>query len=102
MHEHVGQQRDETAGDVGCGDGEGGAVGAVGGGFFEAEFEAHHEVDPGGGVLFQRLEDGRCAGAVDGVVLEDLVDLFFFVVGALDDFALFPDLFRRVMLVAAR
>ncbi len=56
--EHVGQQRDEAAGDVGEGDGEGGAVGAVGGGFFEAEFEAHHEVDPGGGVLFERCEDG--------------------------------------------
>ena len=64
-------------------------MGAVGGGLFEAEFEAHHEVDPGGGILFERGEDGSGAGAVDGVLLEDLVDLFFFVVGAFDDLALF-------------
>ena len=89
VHEHVGKQRDEAAGDVGGGDGEGGAVGAVGGGFFEAEFEAHHEVDPGGGVALERGEDGGGALAVDGVLLEDLVDLFFFVVGAFDDLALF-------------
>ena len=64
-------------------------MGAGGGGFFEAEFEAHHEVDPGGGVLFEGVED-RCGGcAVDRVLLEDFVDLFFFIMGALDYFALF-------------
>jgi len=81
-YEHVGKQGDDAAGDVGGGDGEGGAVGSVVGGLFEAELEAHHEIDPGGGVLFQRVEDWRCAGPVDGVVFEYLVDLFFFVVGA--------------------
>ena len=64
-------------------------MGAGGGGFFKTEFEAHHEVDPGGGVLFEGVEDGCGGGAVDGIVLEDFVDLFFFIVGALDDFALF-------------
>ena len=99
--EHVGEQGDETAGDVGEGDGESGAVGAVGGGLFEAELEAHHEVDPGGGVLFECGEDGSGGGAVDGVLLEDFVDLFFFVVGALDDFALFAKALGVVVLGVA-
>ncbi len=96
--EHVGQQRDEASGDVGERDGEGGAVGAVGGRLFEAEFEAHHEVDPGGGVLLEGGEDGGGGGAVDGVLLEDLVDLFLFVVGAFDDFTLFAVAFGDVVL----
>jgi hypothetical protein len=99
--EHVGEQRDEATGDVGEGDGEGGAMGAIGCGFFEAEFEAHHEVDPGGGVLFKGVEDGGGAGAVYGVLLEDLVDLFFFVAGALNDLALFALTFGDVVLGVA-
>ena len=39
--------------------------------------------------MFEGVEDGCGGGAVDGIVLEDFVDLFFFIVGALDDFALF-------------
>ncbi len=95
--EHVGDERDEAACDVGEGDGEGGAVGLVSGGFFEAEFEAHHEVDPGGGVLFERGEDGFGAEAGDVVGLEDLVDLLFFVAGAFDDLALFAEAFGVVV-----
>ena len=53
------------------------------------------------GVLLERVEDGCGAGAVDGVLLEDLVDLFFFVVGAFDDLALFADLLGRVVLGVA-
>ena len=41
------------------------------------------------GFCLRACEDGGGGGAVDGVLLEDLVDLFFFVVGALDDLALF-------------
>ena len=72
-------------------------MGAIGGGFFEAELEAHHEIDPRGRVLLERMENRRSAGAVDGVLFEDLVDLFFFVARAFDDLALFPDLFRRIV-----
>ena len=36
LQEHVGEERDEASGDIGEGDGEGGAVGAGGGGLFEA------------------------------------------------------------------
>ncbi len=61
-------------------------MGAVAGRFFEAEFEAHHEVDPGAWVLLQRVEHRGGAGAVDGVVFENLVDLLLFVAGALDDY----------------
>ncbi len=96
--EHVGEQRNKAAGDVGEGDGEGGTMGAVGGGLFEAQLEAHHEVDPGGGVLLEGCEDGRGAGAIDAVLLEDLVDLFLFVMGALDDLALFSVTLRDVVL----
>ena len=49
------------------------------------------------GFCLSACEDGGGAGAVDGVLFEDLVDLFFFVAGALDDLALFSDLFRRVV-----
>ena len=87
--QHVGKQGDKASGDIGPGDGERGADCAAGGGFFEAEFEAHHEIDPGGGILFEGVENGGGAGAVDLILLEDGVDLFLFVVGAVDDFALF-------------
>ena len=96
--EHVRQERDEAAGDVGEGDGEGGAVGTVGGGPFEAKLEAHHEVDPGGGVTFEGFENRRGGGAVDGVLLEDFVDLFFFVAGAVDDFVMLAGEFGGVVL----
>ena len=76
-------------------------MGAIGGGLFEAELEAHHEVDPGGGVLLERVENRGGAGAVDGVLLEDLVDLFFFVAGAFDDLALFAQAFGGVVLGVA-
>lgn len=51
--DHIGQERDKASGDVGEGDGEGRAVGLVLCGLFEAEFEAHHEVNPSGGVLLE-------------------------------------------------
>ncbi len=86
--EHVRQQWHEAAGDVAGGDGEGGAVGAAGGGLFQAEFEAHHEVDVGGMVLLQRGEDGRGGFAGDGICVEDLIDLLGFVIRAMDDFVL--------------
>jgi hypothetical protein len=41
--------------------------------------------------LFERAEDGCGAGAIYGVLLEDLVDLLFFIAGALDDLALFAE-----------
>ncbi len=44
---------------------------------------------------------GRGACAVDGVLLEDLVDLFLFVVGAFDDLALFALSFGDVVLGVA-
>jgi hypothetical protein len=99
--EHVGEQGDDAARDVGAGDGKGRAMGAVGGRLFEAELEAHHEVDPGGGVLLERGEDGGGRGAVDGILLEDLVDLLFFVAGAFDDLALFADALGDVVLGVA-
>ena len=72
-------------------------------GLFKAELKAHHEVDPGGRVLFERIENGCGAGAVDRVLFEDLVDLFFFVAGALDDLALFALSFGHVVFgIAAR
>ena len=91
FHEHVGCERDEAAGNVGEGDGESGAVGLIVGGLFEAELETHHEVDPGGGILFECGEDGLSARAGDMVLLEDFVDLFLFVVGSLDDLALLAE-----------
>src|ERR1700709_100275 len=39
-NEHVRQEGDESTCDIGAGDGEGGTVGSVGGGLFEAKFEA--------------------------------------------------------------
>jgi hypothetical protein len=86
---HVGQQRHDSASYIRGGDGEGGTVGAVGGRLFEAKLEAHHEVDPRGVVLLECGEDGSGTGAVYGVLLEDGVDLLFFVAGAFDDLALF-------------
>ncbi len=67
------------------------------GGLFEAQFEAHHEVDPGCRVLFECIQDRSRASTIDLVLLEDLVDLFFFVMGTLDDLAFFADLFGGVM-----
>ena len=96
-YEHVGQQRDEAASDVRDRDGEGGAVSAICGGLLEAELEPHHEVDPGSGVLLEGCEHGLCADTADGVLLEDLVDLFFFVAGAFDDLALFALTFGDVV-----
>src|SRR6185437_10856788 len=88
-HEHVGKQRDEATGDIrGC-DGKSGTVGSIRSRLFESELEAHHEVDPGGRILFEGGQNGCGTGSVDGVLLEDLVDLFFFVLGALDNLALF-------------
>src|SRR5579875_2616135 len=75
--QHVWKQRDKASGDVGRSNGQGRAVGPVGGRLFEAKLEAHHEIDPGGGVLFERGENRRSAGAVNRVLLKDLVDLFF-------------------------
>ena len=98
VEEHVGDERDEAAGDVGEGDGERGAMGLVGRGFFEAEFEAHHEVDPGGRIGFEGGEDGLCAQAGNVVLLKDLVDLFFLVPGAIDDLALFAEALGAVVL----
>jgi hypothetical protein len=48
--------------------------------------------------LFERGEDGGGAGSVYGVLLEDLVDLLFFVVGAFEDLALFALALGDVML----
>src|ERR1700733_5634011 len=76
-------------------------MGTAGGGFFEAEFEAHHEVDPSGGVLLERVEDWGGAGSIDGILLENLVDLFLFVVGAVDDLALFAEALGDVVLGVA-
>ena len=67
-------------------------------GCFEAEFEAHHEVDPGGGVLFESGEYGSSGDAVDGVLLKDVVDFFFFVVRAINDLSFFALTFRDVVL----
>ena len=53
------------------------------------------------GLRLRAFEDGGGGGAVDGVLLEDLVDLFFFVVGALDDFALFAEELGGVVLGVA-
>lgn len=89
VNKDIGEEGDKAARDVGDSDGEGRAAGAIGGWLFEAEFESHHEVDPGGGVLLECGEDGRSAGAIDGVLLENHVDFFFFVVGSLDDLTLF-------------
>ena len=73
-------------------------MGAVGGRLFEAEFEAHHEIDPCGGILLESVEGGGGGGTIDGVLLEYLVDLFLLVVGAFDDFTLFPAAFGDVVL----
>ena len=96
-YEHVGQERDEAPGDVGECDGGAGAMGTVGGRLFEAEFETHHEIDPCGGVLLESVEYGGGGRAVDGVLLEDLVDLFLLVMGAFDDFSLFASAFGDVV-----
>jgi len=61
----------------------------VGCGLFEAQLEAHHEVDPRSGVLLECREYRFCADATDRVLFEDLVDLFFLVAGSLDDLTLF-------------
>ena len=73
-------------------------MGLVWGWLFEPQFKAHHEVDPSGGILLERGEDGFGVCAGDVVLLEDLVDLFFFVARALDDLALFAVAFRGVVL----
>ena len=86
--EHVWEQGDESAGDVGEGDGERRAVGAVGSGLLETELKAHHEVDPGGGILLEGLEHRRSAGSRNGVLLEDMVDFLLLVASALDDLTL--------------
>ena len=96
--EHVGPERDEAAGDVGEGDGKGGAAGLGGCRLFEAELKAHHEVDPGVGVGLEREEDGFGAGAGDVVLLEDLVDFFLLVAGAFEDFAFFAEALGGVVL----
>jgi hypothetical protein len=88
-NQHIREQWDETTGDVGGSNGEGGAVGSVGGRLFKAKLEAHHEVDPSSVILLEGSQDRSGAGPVDGVLLEDGVDLLFFVAGAFDDLALF-------------
>lgn len=97
-YQHVGEQRNDSSDDVRTGDGKGRAVGAVCGRLFEAKLEAHHEVDPLRGVLFERGEDRCGGGAFDRILLEDLVDLFLFVLGTLDDLAFFAMTFGDVVL----
>lgn len=97
-YQHVREQRDDAPGDVGTGDGKCRTVGTVCRRLFKAKLKAHHEVDPLFRVLFKRSEDRSGGGAVNRILLEDLVDLFFFVVGALDDLALFAVALGDVML----
>ncbi len=66
-------------------------------GFFQAKFEAHHEIHPGGRVAFEGIEDGSAFVAGDAVVGKDFVDFFFFVLGAFDDFAFFAEALRVVV-----
>lgn len=87
--DHVGGEGDGAAGDVGDGDGDGGAEGAAGGGLFEAELEAHHEVDVCLGIGLEGAKDGGGGVVVDAVLLEDLIDFCGLVGGAGDDFEFF-------------
>jgi hypothetical protein len=101
--DNVGGERDDAACDVRDGDGEGGTDGAAGGGGFEAELEAHHEVDVGLGVGLERAEDGGGGFVIDAVLLEDFIDFSGLVFGAGDDFDLFAAaLGGEVLGVAAR
>ena len=49
------------------------------------------------GFCLSAWRTGAALAAIDGVLFEDLVDLFFFVASAFDDLALFADLFRRIV-----
>ena len=50
------------------------------------------------GFCLRALRTGAAAAAVDGILFEDFVDLFFFVVGAFDDFVLFAQALGGVVL----
>ena len=101
--DHVGSERDDAAGHVGDGNGEGGTDGTAGGGRFEAELEAHHEVHVGLGVGLEGAKDRRCGFVVDTVLLEDLVDFGGLVFRAGDDFEFLAAAFGgEVLGVAAR
>ena len=70
---------------------------------FQAEFKAHHEVDPGLRIALQRSQHRRGLVALDAVGVEDLVDLLFFIPAALHDFAFFAQPLAAVVLgIAAR
>lgn len=97
-HQDVRRERDRSADDVRHGNREGGAPGAVGVGGFEAELETHHEVDVLFGLLLEFGEHRRGGCARDTVVREDFVDLFGFVLGHVDDLALFAEHLGGVML----
>ena len=95
--EHIRYEWDEASGDVAGGNSKGGAAGATGGGLFQAQLEAHHEIDVGGVVLLQGGEHRRGGLAGDGILVEDLVDLLGLVVGAGDDFLLLAGEFGGVV-----
>src|SRR6185437_4473579 len=98
QHDHVGEQGNESAGyvrerDDGCT-----LAGSVAGWFFEAKFKAHHKIDPGFWIALQSTQYGIAFGAFDPIFLENLVNLFFLVACALDDFPFFTPILAGVML----
>ena len=59
----------------------GASQGSPGVGLFQAQLEAHHEIDPGRMVLFKRLQDRLDVNGLQAVLAENLGDLFTLDVG---------------------
>src|SRR5262245_5005846 len=87
MEENVGRKWDESPGDVGARDRQRAGYGAFRIGFFEAELEPHHEVDPVARLLSQSLDDGPRLLFSQAVSLEDFGDFAHLFVWNLGDFA---------------
>src|SRR6185437_5793943 len=88
--EHVRSERNQSADDVGPGDGDGAASGARSFRLFEAQLEAHHEIDPALLVGADGVDDGAHVFVGEAVAAKHFGDFLLLLVGNFDglfDFA---------------
>src|SRR6185437_7467328 len=96
--EHVRSERNQSADDVGRGDGAGAASGARSLGLFEAELEAHHEIDPTSLIGADSVDDWAYVLVGEAVAAKNFGDFLLLLVGDFDGLLDFAAALGSVML----